>query len=85
MISGIGSLDATYVVSNIERPRVADKAEEAYAIGICVVTFDSRVRVQTMALSRFGEPSTARSHSRKTPSSRLLGSRGRAGRTRPFS
>src|SRR5262245_14865569 len=37
----------------------------AYAIGICVITFDSRVRPHTAASSRFGEPSTARSHSRE--------------------
>src|SRR5262249_11671835 len=36
----------------------------AYAIGIYVITFDSRVRPHTAASSRFGEPSTARSHSR---------------------
>src|SRR5262249_35786372 len=41
----------------------------AYAIGICVITFDSRVRPHTAALSRFGEPSTARSHSRENASS----------------
>ena len=35
-----------------------------YAIGMCVMILLSRVIPQIMASSRFGEPSTARSHSR---------------------
>src|SRR5215468_5715437 len=57
----------------------------AYAIGMCVITFDSRVKPHTAASSRFDEPSTARSHSRKNAIiSASSWSRPRRCSTRPF-
>jgi hypothetical protein len=42
----------------------SNPVRDNYAIGICVMILLSRVIPQIMASSRFGEPSTARSHSR---------------------
>jgi hypothetical protein len=44
--------------------RLRNPVRDNYAIGMCVMILLSRVIPQIMASSRFGEPSTARSHSR---------------------